>query len=191
MKCCYFHQTQAIWRFVAKRWLTGKYTSNETFRWYVRSLMVLSLSPETRIKKVFDDHKNQTMVDDTDAHAVYSYFEDVWFGSFPVNLWCQNNASFRTNNVAESFHAALSRRILHHRPQFHLFARQIIQIINESKTRLEEERQHPKVRRLDGISTPLLRTTSEDLPLRVLSKRSRGQFMIHFMKSVIRGRVRM
>ena len=39
VKCCYFHQTQTILRFVAKHGLSGKYMSNETFRWSVRSLM--------------------------------------------------------------------------------------------------------------------------------------------------------
>ena len=140
--------------------------------------MVWPLFPETRIKEVFDELRNQTATDDADSHSVYDYFKDVWFDSFPVNLWCQNSASFRTNNVAESFHAALSRRILHHHPQFHLFARQVAQIINESKTRLEEERHHPKERRrgatiqrkIDNLIENYIRGPPLALPLDQLVK---------------------
>ena len=184
VKCCYFHQTQAIWRFVAKRGLSGQYVTNETFRWNVRSLMMLPLFPETNMRRVFDELKNQLSPDDMDSHVVYSYFEEVWFGVFPVNLWCQNNASFRTNNVAESFHAALSRRILHQHPQFNTFARQIVQIIDESKVRLEEERRHPKERRrvegtrrkIDLIVENYLRGPPLALPLKTLVKEVSKRF---------------
>ena len=99
--------------------------------------MVLPLFPETRIETVFDELGNQTAMDDADPPSVYNYFKDVWFDLFPVNLWCRIGASFRANNVAKYFHAALSRRILHHHPRFNMFARQLVQVINESKTRLE------------------------------------------------------
>ena len=105
-------------------------------------------------------------------------FEGVWFDTFPISIWCQNNASFRTNNVAESFHAALSRRILHHHPQFYLFTRQVVQIINESKTILEEERLHPKERLRGAAVRRKINTLIENynrgpplaLPLKTLMK---------------------
>ena len=108
--------------------------------------MVLPLFPEDKIRKIFHELRNQLGLDDVDSRAVYNNFEDVWFASFTIALWCQNNSLCRTNNVAESFHASLSRRILHHHPQFNTFSRQLVQIINESKKRLEEERLHPKER---------------------------------------------
>ena len=122
---------------MAKRGQSKQYLQGETFRWNVRSLMVLLLLPETRIKAVFDELRNQTPLDDADSLSVYNYFKDVWFDSFLANLLCQIGASFLTNNVAESFRAALSRRILHHHLRFNLFARQLVQVINESKTRHE------------------------------------------------------
>ena len=145
-----------------KTGLSGQYITNESFRSNVRSLMVLPCFPETSIKEVFDELRNQIAMDDTDSHTVYSYFEGVWFDTFPISIWCQNNESFSTNNVAESFHAALSMRIQHHHPQFHLFSRQVVRITNESKTRLEEERLHPKERLRCAAVRRKIKTNTEN-----------------------------
>lgn len=193
VKCCYFHQTQAIWRFAAKKGLSGQYVSNETFRWNVRALMVLPLFPEDKIRKIFHELRNQLGPDDVDSRAVYNSFEDVWFTSFPIPLWCQNKSLCRTNNVVESFHAALARRILHHHPQFNTFSRQLVQIIHESKKRLEEDRLHPKERpgtkRRAGRSGSSSRTTQEALHLRFPSGLSWGPFRQPPRKGAARGRV--
>ena len=87
--------------------------------------MVLPLFPEDKTGKVFRERRNQLSHDNVDSRAVYNHFEDVWFTSFTILLRYIINSLFQINNVAESFHAALSRRILHRHHQFNTFSRQL------------------------------------------------------------------
>ena len=59
VKCCHFHQTQAIWRFVAKRGLSGQYITNDSFRSNVRSLMVLPFFPEASIRELYRSSRSR------------------------------------------------------------------------------------------------------------------------------------
>ena len=47
VKGCYFHYTQAIWRFVAKHGFSSRYLTDADFRWHVRYLMVLPILPQS------------------------------------------------------------------------------------------------------------------------------------------------
>ena len=85
---------------------------------------------------VFDELRNQTAMDDADSHSVYNYFKEVCLTS-PGEPLVSEQSAVRQNNAAKAFHAALSRRILHNHPRFNLFARQLVQVIDESKTRHE------------------------------------------------------
>ena len=83
---------------------------------------------------------------DMETCALYRHFRTVWLGAFPPSLWCQHDRLFRTNNFAESFHALLSRRVTQHYPQFPVFARHVVRLIQEGRLKLDEERFNPKQR---------------------------------------------
>ena len=94
---------------------------------------------------------------DTDLMAVSQFLDGAWMKSFPVELLCQNDAIFRTNNFAEIFHSARSRRSLQIKPQFYAFVRHIADIIAETREQFETHRVNPKPRtwRLERLRTKL------------------------------------
>ena len=110
----------------------------------VRLLMVLPLFPADKISRVYDLMNPMFPRDDFDLSRVYCYFGDVWIRSFPISCWCQYDTNFRTNNFAESFHAALSRTRLQQHPEFNVFLRTARSLIEESLIRLQSQRLNPK-----------------------------------------------
>ena len=156
VKCCQFHMSQSIWRFVSKRGLQGRYRSDAVFRKRVRSLMTLPLLPTDVVKRAFKELR-PLFAGDTELMAVYQYYADVWMKSFPVELWCQYDALFHTNNFAEAFHSVLSRRSLQIKPQFYVFVWHITDVIAETREQFETHRVNPKPRtwRLERLRTKL------------------------------------
>ena len=146
IKCCHFHMNQAIWRFVHKNGMAKRYITDRQFRTRVRSLMVLPLFPRHKIKSVYKTINAMIPRDDNDLVRLYAYFGDVWVRSIPIEYWCQYDCLFRTNNVAESFHAMLARRILHAHPEFNQFLCTINGLIAESRMKLQAQRTNPKTR---------------------------------------------
>ena len=143
---CYFHFTQAVWRFVSKHNLSGRYQTSPDFRWSVRHLMVLPLFPQHLIPRIFQKLYSRVR-HDTGLVSVYNYFREVWILGHPIALWCQNASQFRTNNFAESFHASLARRFIPSHPTFYAFLTTINRVIEENKIELETERRNPKTKR--------------------------------------------
>ena len=123
-----------------------RYCSDDAFHGNVRSLMVLPSFLEDKIKSTFEELERHLDPADMETRAVYNHFRSVWFGVFPPSLWCRHDCLFRTNNFAESFHASLSRQLMQHHPQFSVFARHVIRLIHESRTKLDGERFNPKQR---------------------------------------------
>ena len=146
VRCCHFHFNQSLWRFMHKNGMSSRYISDTQFRSRARALMVLPLFPENEIVRVFEKLNNMFSSEDSDIRRLYSYFEDVWIRSIPIDCWCQYDSLFRTNNVAESFHATLSRRILNPHPQFFSFVDVVHRLIGEALMKLHTQRVNPKTR---------------------------------------------
>ena len=94
---------------------------------------------------------------DVDLARVYCYFGDVWIRSIPIPCWCQYDTNFRTNNFAESFHAALSRTGLQQHPEFNTFLHTLCSLIKEGEIRLQSQRLNPKsnIRRVMRVRSTL------------------------------------
>ena len=135
---------QAILRFVQKKGMAKRYVTDSKFRSSVRSLMVLPLFPADKIARVYEQMNQMFPHDDIDISRVFGYFGDVWIRSFPISCWCQYDTNFRTNNFAESFHAALSRTKLQQHPEFNVFLSTARSLIEESRIRLQSQRLNPK-----------------------------------------------
>ena len=101
VKRCYFHHMQAIWRFLSKSGCSGRYRSDDAFRWSVRSLMVLPLFPEDMIRTTFDEFEKMMNNTDADTRAVYHHFKTVRIDTFPPSLWCQNDHMSHTNKLSK------------------------------------------------------------------------------------------
>ena len=87
IKCCYFHHMQAIWRFLLKTGCSGRYCSEDAFRWNVRSLMVLPLLLEDKIASTFEELERHIDPADMETCAVCCHFRTVWICTFPPSLW--------------------------------------------------------------------------------------------------------
>ena len=82
--------------------------------------------------------------DDNDILRVFNYFADVWIRSIPMSCWCQYGASFRTNNIAESFHAALTRTNIQHHPEFNAFMHTVNTLLSNASMKLHTQQLNPK-----------------------------------------------
>ena len=144
VRCCHFHMNQAIWRFVRRKGMARRYVTDAEFRSRVRSLMVLPLFPQDKIVGVFESIKEMLPRDDNDILRVFNYFAGVWIRSIPMSCWCQYGASFRTNNIAESFHAALTRTIIQHHPEFNAFMHTVNTLLSNASMKLHTQQLNPK-----------------------------------------------
>ena len=144
LRRCHFHMNQAIWRFVYKKGMGKRYNTDADFRSRVRSLMVLPLFPLDKIVSVFESIRDLLPRDDNDIIRVYNYFRDVWIQSIPISCWCQYDTAFRTNNFAESFHAALTRTIIQQHPEFNTFMHTVRSLISDGLTKLHTQQLNPK-----------------------------------------------
>ena len=146
VRCCHFHMNQAIWRFVHNKGMAKRYITDAEFRSRVRSLMVLPLFPRDKIAVVFEKTRKLLPSNDNDILRVYNHFDDVWIKSIPISCWCQYGAAFRTNNFAESFHAALTRTITQQHPEFNTFARAVHPLFSDGLLKLRTQQHNPKSR---------------------------------------------
>ena len=108
--------------------------------------MVLPLFPRNKIVDVYDEINFLFPSHDNDLARLYSYFGNVWLRSFPIDSWCQYDSLFRTNNVAESFHATLATRFLNHHPEFYSFVDAVHNLFEETKMKFHAQRLNPKTR---------------------------------------------
>ena len=82
VKCCHFHHTQAVWRFLSKIGCSGCYRSDEQFRWNVGSLTVLPLFPEETTKTLYAEFKKKIDNVEAETRAVYRHFKRVRLDTF-------------------------------------------------------------------------------------------------------------
>ena len=82
VKCCYFHHTQATWRFLSKIGCSGRFRSDEQFRWNVGSLTVLPLFPEETTKTLYAEFKKKIDNVEAETRAVYRHFKRVRLDTF-------------------------------------------------------------------------------------------------------------
>ena len=113
---CWFHYAQSIVKRVNKVGLREAYTSNDEVSGIVHCLVSLPLLPPGEISAAVSDV--QAQLDSTSPHAsqlqqLIAYVKRQWINKRtigPERLSVRDNRS-RTNNVLESYHAALRRRI--------------------------------------------------------------------------------
>ena len=146
VKCCHFHFNQSLWRFMNKNGMASRYISDAQLPSRSRALMVLPLFPQNKIMDVYNEINFLFPSHDNDLARLYSYFGNVWLSSISIDYWFQYDSLFHTNNVAESFHATLARRILNPHPEFFLFVDTVHKLFEEANVKFQTQRLNPKTR---------------------------------------------
>ena len=103
---CFFHLCQAIWRVVCNNGLKQKYNTDRAFRTAVRALMALACLKADDIPRFYEQIRRK-IGGDKALCVVSDYFKATWIDGFGVDIICQYNKVFRTNNNAEAFHSLL------------------------------------------------------------------------------------
>lgn len=115
---CHFHFGQAIWRKVQEQHLSSLYITDGVVTNFVESCIALSYIPPTEVELNFE-----TFILTLEAHYMtlfadfITYFRSTWlFGNFPIKMWnvYGHDHLHRTNNVVESWHAGLKRKLPNH-----------------------------------------------------------------------------
>ena len=123
---CWFHYAQALMKRVNKEGLKEAYTRDEDVGSVVHCLMSLPLLPPRAIPDALSDIQAQVSADNPNAsrlQKLIAYVHRQWITKRsigPARLSVRDNRS-RTNNVLESFHAALRRRIKVSHPNLYAF----------------------------------------------------------------------
>ena len=117
------------------------------------ALMVLHLFQQNKIVTMYKNINSLFPSADNDFTKLDSNFGCVWIRSILIQCWCRYDSLFRTNNVAESFHATLARRILNAHPEFYTFADTVHRLLSEAMLKLQTQRVNPKsrIRRVECV----------------------------------------
>lgn len=123
---CWFHFAQSIIKFVKKHRGTHMYASEDEFRKIIHCLMALPLLPADRIRDAYKDivslisldDSNRVLLNNTCQHVFRNWINNRNVG--PERLSVYGNVS-RTNNILESYHAALKRRVQVQHPNIFMF----------------------------------------------------------------------
>ena len=140
---CYFHYCQAIWRFVKMHGMSRRYNTGGEFRAFVRSLMSLVFFKPGDIPRRFRGLRS-SVGDDDDLKRVCEYYERTWIRGYGVDIICQHNEIFRTNNHAEAFHNGIKSMINKTRPEFFDFVEKLVLVMDFSEAKYLVERLNPK-----------------------------------------------
>ena len=89
-------------------------------------------------------YKMKCHIDDEDLLMAYESFETTWIDGFGVELICQYDELFRTNNNAEAFHSSLRRVFFTPHPSFDEFIEKMCELMDSAETEFRAERLHPK-----------------------------------------------
>ena len=116
VKGCWFHYAQSVTKRVQKLGLKDAYVSDDDVKDIVRCLFGLPLLPAGEIRDACDDLKRAVNADSHFAsklHDLLRYIGRQWIEkrSIGPDRLCVRDNRNRTNNILESFHAALRRRI--------------------------------------------------------------------------------
>ena len=138
---CWFHYAQAIIKRLHKVGLKDEYLSEADVKDTVRCLLGLPLLPAGEIHEAFDDIK-QAVNDDSrfasKLHDLLRYAGRQWIQkrSIGPDRLCVRENRNRTNNILESFHAALRRRIQVTHPNMFTFLGHLQHTTTDSMTDL-------------------------------------------------------
>lgn len=149
---CWFHFAQAIIKRVQKLGLKQAYQRNAEVQGLVHSLLGLPLLPASQIALAVDDLRQSQLVGRDHANAVYqllAYVSRQWLNKAsigPDRLSVRDNAS-RTNNVLESFHAALKRRIQISHPNIFTFLGHLQRLTSDAINDVERIHNGLQIRR--------------------------------------------
>ena len=75
--------------------------------------------------------------------VVYDYFKSTWIDGFGVDIICQYDKVFRTNNNAEAFHSLLQRVFPPH-PRFDDFVMKVCDFMDTTEVDYNAERLRPR-----------------------------------------------
>jgi hypothetical protein len=137
IKGCWFHFANAIIRRVQKVGLKDEYVSEPDVQDIVRCLLGLPLLPANDITPAFDevtlavtnDNRFVGQLNDILHYARRQWIQKRSIG--PARLCVRDNRN-RTNNIMESFHAALNRRIQVSHPNLFTFLGHLQHVTTES-----------------------------------------------------------
>lgn len=149
---CWFHHAQSIIKKVNKMGLKQAYLQNAEVKYDVRCLLGMPLLPASQITPAADDLRAR--VTDGSAYAqqldqLLIYVHRQWLlkaSIGPDRLSVRDNMC-RTNNILESFHASLKRRIQVSHPNFFVFLGHLQRLTSDAMNDVEPVRNGLRVRR--------------------------------------------
>jgi len=171
VKGCLFHYTQAIWRNCQAIGLASHYSTSQSVRNYVKSLMALPFVPTDQLEQALNilrqglppsDHPSRPLLD-----RLEQYFYRTWInGSFSPVVWnCHYNFSIRTTNHVEGWHRKLNAKIKTAHPTIYSFIRHIQEEERSAFNRMFEldngHRLMPMSKKYRKLNERLVRITSD------------------------------
>ena len=134
---CWFHYAQAVIKRVQKLGLRDDYMNDANVQDTVRCLLGLPLLPAGTICQAFED-VILAVVDDnvwgSKLNDLLRYVRRQWLQkrSIGPERLCVRNSRSRTNNILESFHASLKRRIQVTHPNLFVYLGQLQHLTTDS-----------------------------------------------------------
>ena len=124
------------------RGMSRRYNTENAFRSFVRSLMSLVFLKPEDIAPTFYILCSSTV--DADLKNICDYFERTWVQGYGVDLICQYDEMFRTNNNAEAFHGGIRSMFSRPRPLFFDFVEKLTGVMDRAEHEFNVERVNPK-----------------------------------------------
>lgn len=149
---CWFHYAQAIIKRVNKIGLKQPYLLNSEVKDVVRCLLGLPLLPAAHITVAADELRQRVTGGSAYANLLdqlLSYVQRQWIQKAsigPQRLTVREHVS-RTNNILESFHASLKRRIQIPHPNFLVFMGHLQRVTSDAMSDVARLRNGLRVRR--------------------------------------------
>lgn len=145
---CYWHHISCLYKQIKSNPFHDKYKKDQHFRDFFKILTLLPLFQEKEIFEIIDYLKTNFIVKykDDDMLYIMNYYETTWIKTIKIKNYICFNSRHITNNICESFHAFLLRKISKHKPSFDVFVDSLVEIMNETKLKFDIERVNPKYR---------------------------------------------
>ena len=143
----FFHFVNALYKKIKGEPLHSRFQSDGDFRRVIKLFSILPLFQEKEIKEILEKIKKEYVdKNDKEVTIFYQYFVDTWVNKIKINNWMCFNSTHRTNNIAESFHSFLVRKIPNIHPYFDVFVDYLKEVMKEVKLKFEIEKFNPKTR---------------------------------------------
>jgi len=149
---CWFHYAQAIIKRLNKLGLKTEYCSDDDVKNAVHSLVSLPLLPPSDMRAAVSDIKSSLNADSPHINRIQqliAYVNRQWIDKSsigPERLSVRDSRS-RTNNVLESYHAALRRRIKTSHPNLFVFLTHLQNATTDQMTDVARLRNGMRIRR--------------------------------------------